>query len=193
MNSEQKPVGRRSGWEHIETDYAYQSKTFRVRRDRLRLHDEEITYSYQERAEAVVVVAVDTGGQMILIRQYRYPVDEWCWEVPAGGLHDTGNRNLEEVVRKELQEEIGATSAEVEYINFFYPASSFSDEKDHVFLATDVVCEALPETEETESIEVHRKPVAEALAMLRRGEFKTGPCALAISLCEPRLRELYGL
>jgi ADP-ribose pyrophosphatase len=123
------------------------------------------------------------------VRQYRYPVDEWCWEVPAGGSHDTGDATLEEVVRKEMEEEIGAICEKVEYIDFFYSANSMSDEKCHVFLALGVELKHKPDTEETENIKMHPLPAPEVMQLARSGQVKTGPCALALFLCEDALRK----
>lgn len=54
-----------------------------------------------------MIVPITKAGEMVLLRQYRYAVDEWCLEVPAGGTHDSGDASLEEVARKELREEVG--------------------------------------------------------------------------------------
>jgi ADP-ribose pyrophosphatase len=122
-----------------------------------------------------------------MIRQYRYPLDEWCWEVPAGGCHDTGDMALEDVVRKELHEEIGATCGEVRALSSFYSAPSFCDEKCHVFLALDVELRDEPEPEDTERIEVHRVPVAQALQMARAAKSRLAPapwlCCCASLFC----------
>ncbi len=163
-----------------------------MRRDAVRIDGEDTFYSYMERAEAVIIVPVTPEGEIILLRQYRYPVDEWCWEVPAGGTHDTGDDALQDVARKELKEEIGATDAKLEYISWFFSSNSSCDEKCHVFLATEVLCEAEPDTEAAETIEIHRKPLSEVLRMARAGEMQTGPCALAVLLCEERLRVRFG-
>jgi hypothetical protein len=45
------------------------------------------------------------------------------------------------------------------------------------------------DTEETENIEIQMEPIEAALDLARRGAVKTGPCALAILLCEYSLRE----
>jgi ADP-ribose pyrophosphatase len=142
-----------------------------------------------ERSDAVIVVPITRDGKMILIRQYRYPVDDRCLEVTAGGSHDTGDASLEDVVRKELQEEIGATCQEIKYITCFYTSSSITNEKCHVFLALDVAITGEQHSEETEDIEIQMESIERALHLARRGAVKTGPCALAILLCEYSLRE----
>jgi ADP-ribose pyrophosphatase len=190
MSNSGKPQGSKLGWQVLETAYPFENEIYKLRNDRIQVEGRgETSYAYLERADAIIVVPVTNDGQIILLRQYRYPVDEWCWEVPAGGSHDTGDVPLEEVVRKEMEEEIGATCAKIEHINFFYSSNSMSDEKCHVYLALGVELKQKPHTEETENIEMHPMPAAEAIRLARSGQIKTAPCALALLLCEDALRE----
>lgn len=190
MNSFGKPVGSQLGWQVLDVAHPYQSPMFKLREDRLRIKDgDETTYAYMQRSDAVIVVPVTRDGKMILIRQYRYPVDDRCLEVTAGGSHDTGDASLEEIVRKELQEEIGATCQDLQYITCFYTSSSITNEKCHVFLALNVEMNKEQNSEETEDIEIQTESIETALDLARRGAVKTGPCALAILLCEYSLRE----
>jgi ADP-ribose pyrophosphatase len=185
-----KPVAQKLAWELRKTEVIHQGKTFLLRRDTLDLpkRDEPLVYEYEERAPAVIVVPVTKAGEIVLIRQYRYPVDAWCLETPAGGCHDTGDRALEEVVRKELKEEIGATAGEIEKVARFFSAPSFSDEVAHIFIAWDVEMERRPEPESTEQIRVELMPAGEAMQKARAGELVTAQCALALFLCEPQLQ-----
>ena len=190
MSNSNKPEGAKLGWRVLETSYPFESAQYNLRNDRIQMEgNSETSYAYLERAEAVIVVPVTVDGEIVLVRQYRYPVDEWCWEVPAGGSHDTGDASLEEVVRKEMEEEIGAICEKVEYINFFYSANSMSDEKCHVFLAPGMELKHKPDTEETENIKMHPLPAPEVMQLARSGQVKTGPCALALFLCEDALRK----
>lgn len=187
--SARKPVAEELGWKLAKSEVIHESKTFVLRRDTVDLPDGDkpLVYEYEERAPAVIVVPVTKAGEIVLIRQYRYPVDAWCLETPAGGCHDTGDRGLEEVVRKELQEEIGATVGEVEPVARFFSAPSFSDEVAHIFIAWEVELARPPEPESTEMIHLEVMPAAEAMAKARAGELVTAQCALALFLCERSL------
>jgi ADP-ribose pyrophosphatase len=190
MNDSRKPVGNQLGWQVVGSTHPYQSPMFKLREDRLRINDgEETTYAYMERSDAVIVVPITRDGKMILIHQYRYPVDDRCLEVTAGGSHDTGDASFEEIVRKEMHEEIGATCEELHYITCFYTSSSITNEKCHVYLALGAEINEETDTEETEDITIQIEPIEKALDLARRGAIKTGPCALAILLCEYSLRE----
>ena len=183
-----KPNGEGAGWKLLGTETRFENKILRLRQDQVELEGGKKTdYAYLERDEAVIVVPVTTSGEIVLLKQYRYPVDEWCFEVPAGGTHDTGDAALEEVARKELREEVGGTAKSLTYVTFFYSANAISNEKCHVYLAQGVELSKKPKTESTESIETQLVPADKAIELARSGGMKTAPCALALLLCEPLL------
>ncbi len=185
----EKPTGREIGWERLDTQYKPISPRLTVRQDRIRLpNGNEIEYSYMEATGALWIVPLTDDGQIILIRQYRYPTDSWRWEVPAGGLHDHEGP-LEELARRELRQEIGATCDELVYVTWYYGAANVSDVVCHVMLARGTRLDQIPEREETEFIEIHPVPVEKALSLARSGELRDGRSTLALLLCEPLLKE----
>jgi ADP-ribose pyrophosphatase len=183
----EKPNSVAFGWRRLETDYAFECPWFRVRTDVVRWPDGEIgPYTYIEDVGAVWVVPVTIDGEVVLIRQFRYTVDDWCWEVPAGGFHDFNGSPME-LARRELAEEVGGTSGDWRYIGSFRPGNSVIDAVYHVVLASNVRLDRNVDREPSEIIEVHPVPPARALAMARSGEMADGYSALALFRCEPYL------
>ncbi len=183
-----KPEAARLGWQRQSSHYPYASPINRLRVDHLSIPGRgAIRYSYLERGESVIIVPVTADGRIILIRQYRYPVDQHCLELPAGCCRDQGQSSLEEVARRELREEIGGTAERLEYVSWFYSSSSISDEVCHIFLARGVALDHPAETEPGEHLEIRLVSVSEALHLARTAQIKTGTCALAILLCEQKL------
>ncbi len=182
-----KPQGQRINWLCLETDYPFTYRVFRIRRDRVRLpNDLETDYAYLESKGAVWIVPVTDDGKIILIKQYRYAVDDWVWEVPAGGKHDHTGTD-EELARRELSEEVGATCSSLEYIGWFYASVSIATDQCQVFLAHGAQLHGIAHREPGEIIEVQPVPIDEALAMAHNGQIKDGKSALALLLCEPHL------
>jgi ADP-ribose pyrophosphatase len=184
-------------WETLSSRLLWQSQWYSLRQDRLRTEDgHEFTYTIVDHPGAVWVVPVTVDGQVVLVLNYRHPVDDWCYEVPAGGLSprlDQSQRlaQSEEVARRELAEEVGGTAADLQCIGRFYTSNGISNEVAYVYLATGVeLGEA--HREPTELMEMHLVPVAEALRMAREGEISDGPSALALLWCEPLLRHGRG-
>ena len=172
-----------SVWETLDSQFLWQSRWYSLRQDRLRTQDgHEFTYTVVEHPGAVWIVPVTREGQVILVRNYRHAVADWCYEVPAGGL--SPGIEPEEVARRELLEEVGGTAAELRYVGKFYTSNGISNEIAYVYLATDV---ELGEShrEPTELMEVWPVPPKEALRMAREGEISDGPSALALLWCEP--------
>lgn len=193
MGKRGKPQGEKVGWKRLSTRYPFVTQWMRLRQDRVRIEGKgEFTFTYREAPDAVAVVPVTRDGEMVLLKQYRYTVDDWCYEVPAGGTHDRRASDLEEVARDELHEEIGATCGQLIAVTTAYTLNAISDELMHVYLALDVELAEEPKPEKTELIEVCPVPVAEALRMAHSGEIRDGMSALVIMLCEDMLRE-HGL
>ncbi|MDQ5824958.1 MAG: NUDIX hydrolase [Chloroflexota bacterium] len=186
-----KPLGEQLGWHLLGTTYPFISPWFVLRLDRVELDgkDEPIDFSYLEHPGAVGIVPVTKEGKVILIRQYRYAIDGWSVEVPAGGMHDADGATHEEVACKEIEQEIGATCGELQYFGCYYTTVGQSDQAYHIYLALDVTLTREQSTEETEEIYVKPVSAAEALAMSRDGRIKDGNSALALLLCERIFRE----
>ena len=188
MTRVEKPRGRALGWQRLSTDYPVDSPQLRVRRDVVRWPGGRIApYTYIEGKGAVWVVPVTVEGEIVLIRQFRYTMDDWCWELPAGGFHDFDGSPVE-LARRELAEEVGGTSDDWTYVGSFRPGTSFIDSVCHIVLARDVRLDRDPQREPGEIIEVHPVQVARALWMARSGEMADGCSALALLRCEPYLQ-----
>jgi len=183
-----KRNGHAHGWQLLETTYPFTYHMFRVREDRVRWPDGRVRpYSYVQACGAVWIVPLTIERKVVLIRQFRYTLDDWSWEVPAGGFHDFDGSPLD-LAKKELAEEVGGESDNWLYIGSFRPGVSLFDEVCHIVLARDVRLTAEPHREPGEIIEVRPVPVRRALAMARSDEMVDGHSALALLRCEPYLK-----
>ncbi|HEY76235.1 MAG TPA: NUDIX hydrolase [Thermoflexia bacterium] len=184
--------GRALGWQRLHTVYPYTFRMFRVREDQVRWPDGHVApYIYIEAVEAVWIVPLTADGRVVLIRQFRYVMDDWCWEVPAGGFHDFQGSPIE-LAKRELAEEVGGESDDWTYIGSFRPGVSIIDQICHVVLARNVRLSREPHRECGEIIEVHPVPIDRALEIARSGEMVDGHSALALLRCEPYLRKEDG-
>jgi ADP-ribose pyrophosphatase len=157
---------------------------YAVRRDEIVTPDGEAgVYNVVTKQNAVWIVPLTANGEIVLIYNYRYTVDDWCWEVPAGGVE--GGETPLATAQAELRQEVGGTAVSWQHITDFYVCNGFCDEIAHLFLARDVRLDQTPRRESTEVMEIHRFPRAEALQMARSGQISDGPSALALLLCEP--------
>ena len=125
----------------------------------------------------VAAVPVLDDGRIVLIRQFRYPLGKYIWEIPAGKL-DSGQTPRDTIAR-ELEEEIGYTAGTLTKMCSFYSSPGFCDEVIHLFIARDLVpCARRPETGE------HITPAAhtldECLKMIASGEIMDGKSVIGI-------------
>ena len=172
-------------WDTLATETLLDTPWRTFRRDRVRLHSgTEITYNYVETPAAAWVVPLLADGQIALIRQYRYPVRRWVWEVPAGAIGDEAPLAA---ARRELAEEIGGHCRELRPVGRFYSSTAHLTLAAHVFLALDVEL-ARHERELTELLELVVMPADEAFARARSGAIDEGQSALALLMCEPLVR-----
>lgn len=180
-------MSQRRPFRTLSSRIAWSCPWYRVREDKILLpNGSEGVYNVVEHPGAVWVVPVTAAGQVVLLRHFRYTVDEWCWEVPAGSLR--AGQSPEDAAREELAQEVGGLAADWRYIGPFYSSNGISDEQGHIFLALDVTLTA-PAHEPAEVIEIHHRPLAEALRMAQANEISDGPSALALLLSVPYLQQ----
>jgi ADP-ribose pyrophosphatase len=174
-------------YQTLSRRYVWQSRWYNVRQDQLRAPDgSEFTYTVIEKPRAVWIVPVTAGGEIVLIDQYRYPIDDWCLEIPAGNVEP--EMDAAAMAAREMREEIGGTAQRLVRIGDFYTMNGIGNEIAEIYLALGVTL-GEPQREITEVIRLRAVPVDEALSMARAGAIKDGPSALAILLSEAALRD----
>ena len=126
-------------------------------------------------AAAVLPVLSDPRGddpQILLIRQYRYAAGGYMLEVPAG-RPDREGEPWEECARRELEEETGLVAGSLELLTTIYTTPGFTDERIHLFVATDLT-RGSHRLDADEFLEPVTLPVSEALEKVRDGEIQDG-------------------
>ncbi|WP_102345687.1 NUDIX hydrolase [Bacillus sp. Marseille-P3661] len=80
---------------------------------------------------AVAIIALTSEGKLVLVRQFRKPLEQVIYEIPAGKLEPGEEPN--ECAKRELEEETGYTSESIKAIQSFYTSPGFADELVHIF------------------------------------------------------------
>ena len=143
----------------IATRSVFQGRIIDVRVDTIRLpNGRETTREIVDHAPSICVVPVDADGNVLLVRQYRKPTESFLLEVPAGGIED--GEEPEESTRRELQEEIGHTAADLMQLSAFWLAPGWASEYMYAYLATGLT-PAVLDSDEDEFIDVVPVPLAE--------------------------------
>lgn len=138
-----------------------------------------VTREVVRHSGSVAILAVQDDGRIVLVRQYRHPVNALVWELPAGRLDE--GESPEQAAQRELQEEIGYRAADLRKIAFFYTTPGFCDEAMHVFRGSGLE-PAKAQGDEDERIEVQAFSLAELAAMIDGGEIREGKTLVAVLL-----------
>ena len=122
-------------------------------------------------ASAVVPILGDPGDtdpEIVLLRQFRYAAGGDIYEIPAG-RPDREGEPWDDVARRELEEETGWVADTLRRLTTIYTTPGFTDERIHLFLATDL-SRGSTDPDEDEFMEVLTRPLSEVRRMLRDGE-----------------------
>lgn len=131
------------------------------------------------------VVAVDETGRVCLLRQYRHAAGGWLYELPAGKL-DNREPPLDCATR-ELAEEAGRTARRWQPLGEYLSSPGVLTEVIHLFLATELT-ETASSPEEHEVLEVHWRPLNEALEMALDGRLRDGKSIVGLFRAAHALR-----
>jgi ADP-ribose pyrophosphatase len=120
---------------------------------------------------SVVLMPIPEPGKIILIRQYRYTIDKWIWELPAGSLKP--NEDPDQAAARECEEEIGLAPGKITRLRGYFPTPGFCDEEMIYYRCEDLRPPAPDSTarkDEDEEIEPRTFTIAEARALVASGE-----------------------
>lgn len=152
---------------------AFKGRIFTITVDRVTLpNGRTATLDMVRHRGSVVLLPLTDDGRVVLIRQYRYALDRWIWELPAGSL-DPGEDPLVAAAR-ECEEEIGFVPSRIEFAGAWYPTPGFCTEVMNYYRLTGLR-EPAPgasraHMDPDEDIRVHVFTPGEAREMVRRGE-----------------------
>lgn len=159
-----------SDFERLDSSTVFTGKVFFIERDRVRMpNGRAVTLDVVRHPRSVVLVPIPEPGHVVLVRQFRYAVNAFLWELPAGSV-DAGE-SPEDAAIRECHEEIGKVPATVVRLAALYPTPGYCDEEMVFFrlsgLEEPTQAAAL---DEDEDIETRTFELRDAREMVRRGE-----------------------
>ena len=141
-----------------------------------------------EHVGGVGVLPIDRDGNIILVRQFRYPYGEEILEIPAGKLDHGESESAADCGARELREETGCTAGRIVPLGCVYPSPGFLTEVVNLFAALDLT-EGEMQPDEDEFVEVVRLPIAQVEKMIMDNEIRDAKTAVA--MYRARLLGLY--
>jgi 8-oxo-dGDP phosphatase len=160
-------------WPVTATAKPFTGKKTGVRTDEVVMPDGSVAKrDYQVHPGSVAVVALDDDGRVLVLRQYRHPVRQKLWEIPAG-LLDVPGENPLIAAQRELYEEAHVKADDWRVLADLYTSPGGSDEAVRIFLArgvSDVEGERFEVSEEEADMEFARVPLDDLVRGVLAGE-----------------------
>ncbi|MCD6363279.1 MAG: NUDIX hydrolase [Synergistetes bacterium] len=154
----------------LERRLVYQGRVVNLRVDEVMLPDGRRTRrEVVEHRGAVVILPITRGGEIVMVRQYRYPVGEELLELPAGTLELGEDPQV--CAERELTEETGYKAGSIRLLTSYYSSPGFCTERLYLFLATDLE-PGSQKLESDERIKVELYSLDEVKDKVRCGEIK---------------------
>jgi len=154
----------------LSSQNIYEGTVLKLRLDEVRLPDGKRTKrEVVEHSDAVAVVAVDDSNNILLLKQFRQPVEEELLELPAGCVEP--DEEASATVSREMREETGYKPGNIKKLGGFYSSPGFCTEYMHVYLATALIEDSL-HAEYTDSIELVRVPLKQIEEFINSGAIR---------------------
>ena len=178
-----------AAWERLGSERLLETPYFALRSDRLRLPGGAVKDPYYvvERPDAAIIFPLTREGEVVLVRQYRPPLERMELGLPAG-LVEEGEKP-EAAARRELLEETGFSGGEWEPLGSLASSPSLKDNWAYLFLARGVEQTAEPDPDEHELVEVVRVPLEELRNLVHSGKIVSSSGVAAIMLALERIRD----
>ena len=129
--------------------------------------------------------STNAEGKIVLVKQFRKPLEQVILEIPAGKIDPGEENQLETTAMRELEEETGYRAGQLTYINSMYLSPGFANEKLALYLATDLQKVENPRPQdEDEILELYELTIAEAKAEVAKGTICDAKTLFAIQYWE---------
>ena len=167
------------------SDVIYTGRVFNITVDHVAYPDgRAVKMECVRHRGSVILLPMTTPGRLLLVRQYRYVVNEWLWELPAGTLEP--GESLEEAARRECHEEVGKIAGRAQKLLSFFPSPGFCDEEMNFFLLTDLrdrrADEPAPDQDPDEILNVKEFSVQDVREMVKSGQIRDMKTVVGMSL-----------
>jgi len=175
-------------WEKINSKVIHKNPWYELVQDEVLMPSgQQGKYTYVNRHDAAVIIPMDENGNLYIIKQYRYPLQEFTWEFP-GGCKGEAAENIEETAKRELLEEVGLSAKKWDCLGELFYAGGTSNQRAKVFLARDLEKQnAIPDL--TEFIAFKTIAVNEFEDMIGKNDVKESAVVAAFYLLKKFLNK----
>ncbi|WP_036302463.1 NUDIX domain-containing protein [Methylotenera sp. L2L1] len=158
-----------------------------VKRDQVRLPNGNVSQrEYVTHPGAVVIVPLLSNGNIVLERQFRYPLHKVFIELPAGKID--ANESTLHTGQRELLEETGYQAKNWVKLGEQHPCIGYSNEVIHIYLARDLT-DGLCHRDDDEALEVFDLALSDAIKLIQQGDITDSKTIVALFLTEKYIQQ----
>ena len=175
------PKDQSASYEVTQTEVVFKGRIWDVVRETFDYAGKPLVREFVQHPGAVAVVALNEFNDVLLIHQYRQPVRQLLWELPAGLLDVVGESKLD-AAKRELLEETGYVASDWQQLTEFHSTPGGSSETITIFLAKELTLvghDLVLEGEEVD-MEIRWVPLAQALDDVMKSEMRSPTAAFGI-------------
>ena len=166
----------------ISEEEIFDGVIMHVYRDTVKLpNGNTATREYMKHVGAVCVVPIDDDGNVIIERQFRYPIRQVITEIPAGKLNNKEEDRLD-AAKRELEEETGIKADKWINLGDFYPAAAYSDERLSIYMATSLHY-GKRHLDDDEFLNIEKVPLESLVQDVMQGKITDAKTQVAILKC----------
>lgn len=169
----------------LDSKRIYEGRIINLRVDKVTVVSGTSTREIVEHNGGSVIAAVTDDNKIIMVKQFRKPMESPILEVPAGKLD--GDEDPADAALRELSEETGYSAGKLEKLTEFYPSVGYTTEVLHIYLATDLKPGAC-HPDENEVLEVMEMDLEEVYRMVMDGKIHDGKTIAAVMMARDKLQ-----
>ena len=162
----------------LNRELAYTGVILKIYRDRVVANGIEETYDFIHHDGAAAVLPITKAGKILMVRQYRNALNRFTLELPAGKV-DAPEEPRIECAYRELEEETGFRTENLEYLMTLNTTVAFCDEAIDVFIARDLI-PSRQTLDEDESIDVEEWEIRDLLELIYTGKMTDSKTVAAV-------------
>lgn len=170
----------------LDRQLKYQGTILKIYEDTVIANGHEAHWDFIHHDGAAAVVPVTDDGKILMVRQFRNALDRETLEIPAGKLDTPGEPKIDCAYR-ELEEETGFRTENMEYLISVNTTVAFCDEAIDIFVARNLI-PSHQHLDEDEVIEVEAWELGDLLKLIFEGKLTDGKTVAAICAYAAKLR-----
>lgn len=177
-------MAKNNKWKLIKRSKVLDTKYLKIYEDKVRLPNGKTIpdFTVVQKPDVVLIVATDKKNNLVTIREYKHAVNKIQWALPAGMI-DRANEVISNTAKRELEEETGFTTDNLQYLGFLNDYPSKDMHKIHVFRATNVIKKSNQNLEDGETItQVSLIPIKKVKEQIINGKWESTSAIAALAI-----------